>query len=247
MTVADLKPNNALKNHLLAALPDDEFKRIHSKLELVSFDLGEVIFESGDKLSYIHFPTTAITSLLYIMENGATAEIGVVGNDGILGIALFMGGDTTPNRAVVQSAGEAFKMRAKDLRAEFTLGGVFHNLLLRYTQALITQISQTAVCNRLHSVEQQLCRWLLLSHDRLNSDTLVMTHDLISNMLGVRREGITLAAKKLSARKLIKNVRGTMTILDRRGLEEAVCECYDVVNNEYNRLLGRGISRTTRI
>ena len=168
----------------------------------------------------------------------------MTGYEGVVGIALFMGGDTTPNRAVVQSAGEAFRMKAKDLMDEFTLGGVFHNLLLRYTQALITQISQTAVCNRLHSVEKQLARWLLLSHDRLNSDTLVMTHDLISNMLGVRREGVTLASQKLSAKKLIKNVRGTMTILDRRGLEEAVCECYDVVNNEYNRLLGRGISRT---
>lgn len=240
----DANQNTGRKNFLLASLPDVEFDRVQSHLQLSSLKLGQVLYESGDTLDYVYFPTTAIISLLYIMENGATAEIGVVGNDGILGIALFMGGDTTPNRAVVQSAGEAFKMRAKDLRAEFTLGGVFHNLLLRYTQALITQISQTAVCNRLHSVEQQLCRWLLLSHDRLNSDTLVMTHDLISNMLGVRREGITLAAKKLSARKLIKNVRGTMTILDRRGLEEAVCECYDVVNNEYNRLLGRGISRT---
>ncbi len=168
----------------------------------------------------------------------------MVGNDGVLGIALFMGGNTTPNRAVIQSAGEACKMKTKDLMAEFTLGGAFHNLLLRYTQALITQISQTAVCNRLHSVDQQFCRWLLLSHDRLNSDKLVMTHDLISNMLGVRREGVTMAARKLAARKLIKNVRGSITILDRRGLEEAVCECYDVVNDEYNRLLGRGISRT---
>ena len=240
----DASQNKARKNFLLTSLPDLEFERVQSHLQPVSLKLGQVLYESGDKMDYVYFPTTAIISLLYVMENGATAEIGVVGNDGILGIALFMGGDTTPNRAVVQSAGEAFKMKAKDLMAEFTLGGVFHNLLLRYTQALITQISQTAVCNRLHSVEKQLARWLLLSHDRLNSDTLVMTHDLISNMLGVRREGITLAAKKLSAKKLIKNVRGTMTILDRLGLEEAVCECYDVVNNEYNRLLGRGISRT---
>jgi CRP-like cAMP-binding protein len=202
--------------------------------------LGKVLYESGDKLDFVYFPTTAIVSLLYIMENGATAEIGVVGNDGILGIALFMGGDTTPNRAIIQSAGEGLKMSARDLKAEFTLGGSFHNLLLRYTQALITQISQTAVCNRLHSVEQQLCRWLLLSHDRLNSDKLVMTHDLISNMLGVRREGVTLAAQKLAARGLIKNVRGTITVLDRAGLEAAVCECYSVVNEEYNRLLGIG-------
>ena len=202
-----------------------------------------MLYESGDKLDNVYFPTTSIISLLYVMENGSTAEIGVVGNDGILGIALFMGGNTTPNRAVVQSAGVAFKMRAKDLHDEFTLGGVFHNLLLRYTQALITQISQTAVCNRLHSVDQQLCRWLLLSHDRLDSDKLIMTHDLISNMLGVRREGVTLASQKLSARKLIKNVRGTITILDRRGLEKAVCECYKVVSSEYDRLLGHHTSR----
>ena len=240
----DSNQNTAHKNFLLGSLPDVEFARVKSHLKRVSLELGQVLYESGDKLEYVYFPTTAIISLLYIMENGATAEIGVVGNDGVLGIALFMGGDTTPNRAVIQSAGDAYRMSAKNLKAEFTLGGMFHNLLLRYTQALITQISQTAVCNRLHSVEQQLCRWLLLSHDRLNSDELVMTHDLISNMLGVRREGITLAAKKLSVRKLITNVRGTMTIIDRRGLEEAVCECYDVVNNEYNRLLGRGISRT---
>jgi CRP-like cAMP-binding protein len=197
-----------------------------------------VLYESGDKLEYVYFPTTTIISLLYIMENGATAEIGVVGNDGILGIALFMGGDTTPNRAIIQSAGEALKMSARDLKAEFTLGGVFHNLLLRYTQALITQISQTAVCNRLHPIEQQLCRWLLLSHDRLDSDMLIMTHDLISNMLGVRREGVTLAAQKLAAQGLIKNDRGTITVLDRPGIEASVCECYKVVNDEYRRLLG---------
>jgi CRP-like cAMP-binding protein len=230
----------ARKNHLLASLPPDEFDRVLAHLSPVVLPLGKVLYESGDKLDFVYFPTTAIVSLLYIMENGATAEIGVVGNDGILGIALFMGGDTTPNRAIIQSAGEGFKMSASDLKAEFTLGGSFHNLLLRYTQALITQISQTAVCNRLHSVEQQLCRWLLLSHDRLNSDKLVMTHDLISNMLGVRREGVTLAAQKLAARGLIKNVRGTITVLDRAGLEAAVCECYSVVNEEYNRLLGLG-------
>ena len=240
----DVKQNTGRKNFLLASLPDVEFERVQTHLELTPLKLGRVLYESGDRLDYVYFPTTAIISLLYIMENGSTAEIGVVGNDGILGIALFMGGDTTPNRAVVQSAGEAFKMKASDLRDEFTLGGVFHNLLLRYTQALITQISQTAVCNRLHSVEQQLGRWLLLSHDRLSNDTLVMTHDLISNMLGVRREGVTMAARKLAARKLIKNVRGSITILDRQGLEQAACECYEVVNNEYNRLLGRGIART---
>ena len=235
---------DALKNYLLAALPAAELKRVQSNLSRVSLDLGEVLYESGDKLEYVHFPTTAITSLLYIMENGATAEIGVIGNDGVTGHALFLGGDSMNNRAVIQSAGEAFRMKADDLKIEFALGGAFQKMLLRYTQALMTQISQTAVCNRLHSLEQQLCRWLLLSHDRLDSDKLVMTHDLISNMLGVRREGVTLAAQKLATKNLIKNVRGTITVLDRQGLEEAVCECYEVVNNEYNRLLGRGISRS---
>lgn len=237
-------PNNALKNYLLAALPAEEFARVYSKLEFVTFKLGEVVFEAGDKLDCVYFPTTAITSLLYIMENGATAEIGVIGNDGVSGHALFLGGDSMSNRAVIQSAGDAYRMKAKDLKAEFALGGAFQKMLLRYTQALMTQISQTAVCNRLHSLEEQLCRWLLLSHDRLDSDKLVMTHDLISNMLGVRREGVTLAAQKLAKRNLIKNVRGTITVLDRQGLETAVCECYKVVNDEYNRLLGRGISRT---
>ncbi len=236
--------DQARKNFLLAALPEDEFERVLAKLEPVSFKLGEVLYESGDKLDCAYFPTTAITSLLYIMENGATAEIGVIGNDGVSGHALFLGGDSMPNRAVIQSAGEAFRMKAKDLKAEFARSGMFQKMLLRYTQALMTQISQTAVCNRLHSLEQQLCRWLLLSHDRLDSDKLVMTHDLISNMLGVRREGVTLAARKLATRKLIKNVRGTITVIDRQGLEDAVCECYQVVNVEYNRLLGRGISRT---
>lgn len=240
----DSSANPALKNHLLAALPAVEFDRINFHLEPVSLKLGQVLHESGDKMHYVYFPTTAIISLLCLMENGTTAEIGVVGNDGIVGIELFMGGETTTNRAIVQSAGEAFRMDSRALKTEFTLGGPFHNLLLRYTQALITQISQTAVCNRLHPVDKQLCRWLLLSHDRLDSDTLVMTHDLISNMLGVRREGVTLAAQKLARRGFIKNVRGTITVLDRQGLEKAVCECYEVVNTEYNRLLGRGMSRT---
>ncbi len=235
---------DVLKNHLLAALPIDEFARVKSKLEQVSFELGDVLFESGDKLDCVYFPTTAITSLLYIMENGATAEIGVIGNDGVSGYALFLGGDSMPNRAVIQSAGDAYKMKANDAKAEFALAGVFQKMMLRFTQALMTQISQTAVCNRLHSLEEQLCRWLLLSHDRLDSDKLVMTHDLISNMLGVRREGVTLAAQKLAKKDLIKNVRGTITVLDRQGLEDAVCECYEVVNAEYNRLLGRGMSRS---
>ena len=235
---------DALENHLLAALPADEFARVRTKLEPVSFELGKVLFETGDKLDCVYFPTTAIMSMLYVMENGATAEIGVIGNDGVSGYALFLGGDSMPNRAIIQSAGIAYKMKAKAAKAEFALGGAFQKMMLRYTQALMTQISQTAVCNRLHPIEQQLCRWLLLAHDRLDSDKLVMTHDLISNMLGVRREGVTLAARKLAAKKLIKNVRGTITVLDRQGLEEAVCECYEVVNSEYNRLLGRGMSRT---
>jgi CRP-like cAMP-binding protein len=241
---ATVNLNDAQKNYLLGALSEADFERVKSKMESVSFKLGEVLYESGEKMDYVYFPTTAIISLLYIMENGATAEIGVVGNDGILGVSLFMGGETTTSRAVIQSAGKAVRMKVKDMKAEFALGGRFQELLLRYTQALMTQISQTAVCNRLHSIEQQLCRWLLLSHDRLESDKLVMTHDLISNMLGVRREGITLAAQKLATRKLIINSRGTMTVIDRQGLESAVCECYKVVNEEYNRLLGRGISRT---
>ncbi len=234
----------ALKNHLFATLPVDDFARLLPMLELVSFRLGQVLHESGDKMEYVYFPTTAIISMLYVMQNGMTAEIGVVGNDGIIGVALFMGGDTTTSRAVIQSSGDAFRMKATDLQAEFARGGAFQKLLLRYTQALLTQISQTAVCNRLHPIEQQLCRWLLLSHDRLDSDKLVMTQDLISNMLGVRREGVTLAAKKLAEKGLIKNVRGAITVLDRQGLEAAVCECYQVVNVEYNRLLSRGIGRT---
>lgn len=214
------------------------------KLKPVTVPLGTVLYESGDKLEFAFFPTTAIVSLLYIMENGGTAEIGIVGNEGILGVALFLGGDTTTSRAIIQSGGEGLRMSPQDLRDEFARSGRFQGLLLRYTQAMITQISQTAVCNRLHAIEEQLCRWLLLSHDRLESDELVMTHDLISNMLGVRREGITLAARKLAARKLITNKRGTVTIIDREGLERAACECYEIVNTEYNRLLGRGISRT---
>lgn len=239
-----VKPEPIRKNYLLASLEGDEFERVLNIVEPVEFKLGDVLYESGDKLQYAYFPTTAIVSLLYLMENGNTAEIGIVGNDGILGVNLFLGGDSTTSRAIIQSAGKMCRMKAEDLIIEFSRGERFQNLLLRYTQALLTQISQTAVCNRLHAVEEQLCRWLLLSHDRLDSDKLVMTHDLISNMLGVRREGITLAAQKLATKKLIKNTRGTIEVLDRRGLEAAACECYQIVNSEYNRLLGRGISRT---
>lgn len=241
---AKIGHEEAKHNFLLAALHDDELGRITTKLEKVSLGLGDVLYESGEKMGHIYFPTTAIISMLYIMENGGTAEIGVVGNDGVIGVSLFLGGETTTSRAIVQSAGELLRMKASDLKNEFKKAGRFQELLLRYTQAILTQISQTAVCNRLHSIDQQLCRWLLLSHDRLQSNKLVMTHDLISNMLGVRREGITLAARKLAARKLIANRRGTVTVIDRKGLEAASCECYAIVNAEYNRLLGRGVSRT---
>src|SRR6187401_181030 len=227
-----------VENRLLAALPRDEYDRLQPQLQQVSFDLGEVVYEFGGHLDYVYFPTTAIVSLLYTMENGATAEMGLTGNDGVVGIALFMGGGTMPNRAVVQSAGGALRMKAKILKDEFALGGKFQRLLLRYTQALITQISQTAVCNRLHSVEQQLSRWLLLSHDRLNTDELVMTQELIADMLGVRREGVTVAAGRLQDAGAISYVRGRIQILDRQKLEEAVCECYRVVKNEFERLLG---------
>ena len=225
------------KNRLLAALPHAEYERVLPHLGHVSFKLGEVVYESGGQMEHIYFPTTAIVSLLYTMENGTSAEIGVVGNEGVVGIALFMGGDTTPNHAIVQSAGYALKMKAQALRDEFIRAGEFQLSLLRYTQALITQISQTAVCNRLHTIEQQLSRWLLLSHDRLQSDVLKMTQELIANMLGVRREGVTYAAGRLQAEGLIKYVRGRITILDRKGLEATVCECYRVVKDEYDRLL----------
>ena len=212
-------------------------------MEPASLALGEVIYESGEQLEYVYFPTTAIISLLYIMENGSTAEIGMTGNDGLVGIALFMGGSTTPNRAIVQSAGNAFRLPSKVLLSTFGLGGTFQNLLLRYTQYLMTQISQTAVCNRLHSVEQQLCRWLLINHDLLHSNKLVMTHELIANMLGVRREGVSIAAGHLQDKGLIKYSRGTITMLDRAALESAVCECYQVVKDEYDRILGTYVSK----
>jgi CRP-like cAMP-binding protein len=232
-------------NHLIAALPADEFIRLKPNLEPVSLALGEVIYESGEQLEYIYFPTTAIISLLYIMENGSTAEIGMAGNDGLVGIALYMGGSTTPSRAVVQSAGNAFRMPSRALKDEFSRGGVFQKILLRYTQSLMTQISQTAVCNRLHTVEQQLCRWLLINHDLLQTNKLIMTHDLIANMLGVRREGVSIAAGNLQKKGLIKYVRGTITMLNRDALELAACECYRVVKDEYDRLLGKYISRNS--
>jgi CRP-like cAMP-binding protein len=230
--------DNPSHNRLLAALPADDYERLHAELQPVSFSLGEIVYEFGAQLDYVFFPSTSIISLLYTMENGSSAEMGLTGNDGVVGIALFMGGGTMPNRAVVQSAGGAFKMKAKLLQDEFALGGAFQRLLLRYTQALITQISQTAVCNRLHSVEQQLCRWLLLSHDRLNTNELVMTQELIADMLGVRREGVTVAAGRLQDYGAISYVRGRIQILDREKLEAAACECYRVVKDEVDRLLG---------
>lgn len=221
------KPASPAENRLLAALPQDDLARLLPDMELVTLTLGQVIYESGGQMSHVYFPIDANISLLYLMENGTTAEIGVTGFEGVVGIALFMGGETTPNRAVVQSAGRAYRIRARVLQGEFARGGEFQHLLLRFTQALITQISQTAVCTRLHSIEQQLCRWLLLSYDRLHSDKL-----------GVRREGITIAARQLQDRGMLTYVRGTITLLDRVKLEAAVCECYLVVKNEYNRLLG---------
>jgi CRP-like cAMP-binding protein len=225
-------------NHLLAALPEENLAVWTPQLEEVDLDLGEVIYESKGILSHVYFPTTAIVSLLYVMENGASAESAIVGNEGLVGFALFMGGDTTPNRAVVQSAGKAYRLKAAVMKSQFNLFPPVMHLLLRYTQALITQMAQTAVCNRHHTLDQQLCRWLLLSLDRLPPDSaLAMTQELISNMLGVRREGVTEAATKLQKAGLIHYVRGRITVIDRAGLEKRVCECYRVVAEEYARLL----------
>ena len=224
-------------NHLLAALPPSEFERLAPHLELVPLKLGAVLYESGGQLKHVYFPTNSIVSLLYVMEDGASAEIAVVGNEGVLGISLFMGGETTPSRAVVQSEGVGYRLSAQHLKREFNRAGPMMHLLLRYTQALITQMSQTAVCNRHHSVDQQLCRWLLLSLDRLSSDELTMTQELIANMLGVRREGVTEAAGKLRDAGIIQYSRGHIKVLDRVKLEEHVCECYAVVKKEFERLL----------
>jgi CRP-like cAMP-binding protein len=221
---------------LLAALPAAEWQRWLPQLEYVQMPLGEVLYESGGTLSHVYFPTTAIVSLLYVMESGASAEIAVVGNEGIVGISLFMGGNSTPSRAVVQSAGEGYRLNSAAIKREFNQAPVVH-LLLRYTQALITQMSQTAVCNRHHSLDQQLCRWLLLSLDRLQGNELAMTQELIANMLGVRREGVTEGALRLQKAGLIRYGRGHITVLDRPGLESRCCECYAVVKKEYDRLL----------
>ena len=225
------------QNHLLDALSDVERERILPHLQLVPMPLGKVLYESGDTLRHVYFPIDCIVSLLYVMEDGASAEISVVGNEGIVGIALFMGGETTPNRAVVQSAGHAYRLIGQRLKDEFHCSSEMQHLLLRYTQALLTQMAQTAVCNRHHTVDQQLCRWLLLSLDRLSDSNLIMTQELIANMLGVRREGVTEAAGKLQKAGAIKYSRGHITVLDRPQLESLCCECYAVVKKEEDRLL----------
>jgi CRP-like cAMP-binding protein len=235
--------HNPNHNHLLAALPATEFEHLFPHLELVHLPLGEVICESGGKLQHVYFPTTSIVSLHCVMENGAVAGIAEVGNEGMLGIALFMGGNTMPSRAFVMTEGYAYRLRAQFLLEEFDFAGAMQHLLLRYSQALITQTSQTAACNRHHSVEQQLCRWLLLILDRQSSNELILTQELVANTLGVRREGITEAAGKLQQAGYIRYRRGHITVLDRTGLEDHACECYDVVKREFDRLLGRNVER----
>ena len=230
-------PPNPRRNRLLAVLPTPVFDRLAPHLELVSLSLGEALCESGERLSHVYFPTDAIVSLLNVIENGASAEIAVIGNEGILGIALFLGSDSMPNRAVVQSAGHAYRLKGQVFKQELNLSGAFQRLLLRYTSALLTQMAQTAVCNRHHTVDQQLCRWLLLCLDRLPSNELTMTQELIANMLGVRREGVTAAAGNLQSAGLIHYSRGHIQLLDRPGLEARVCECYEVVRKEFSRLL----------
>jgi CRP-like cAMP-binding protein len=225
------------ENHLLSVLPEAERVRLAPHLVPVDMTLGQVVYESGDRQRFVYFPATSIVSLLYVMEDGASAEIAIVGNEGLIGIALFMGGETTPSRAIVQGAGAAFRLDAQILKEEFIRGGPVQRLLLRYTQALITQMAQTAVCNRHHSIDQQLCRWLLLSVDRLPSNELKMTQELIANMLGVRRSGVTEAALKLQDAGLIRYGHGHIQVLDRPGLEKRVCECYRVVKREFDRLL----------
>ena len=230
-------PKVPKENLLLAALPEADYQALVPFLERVSMPLGQAVYESGAAQGYVYFPTSSIVSLLYVLADGDSAELAVTGNDGLVGIALFMGGETTPSRAVVQSAGEGYRLKASVLKKEFERGGTLQHLLLRFTQALITQMTQTAVCNRHHSVDQQLCRWLLLSLDRLPGNELAMTQELIANMLGVRREGVTEAAGKLQAEGLIHYRRGHITVLDRPHLEARVCECYSVVKREYDRLL----------
>jgi len=236
-------PHTPEQNHLLAALSSAERERLYPHLRLVSMPLGKALYEPGDVLRYVYFPVDAIVSLLYVLENGASAEIAVVGNEGLIGIALFMGGETTPSRAIVQSAGHAYRLPGTLIKDEFHRNGGLQLLLLRYTQSLITQMAQTAVCNRHHSVDQQLCRWLLLSLDRLASNELVMTQELIANMLGVRREGVTEAAGKLQKLGVIRYSRGRITVLDRPALEQLCCECYSVVKRESDRIEGLPAAR----
>jgi CRP-like cAMP-binding protein len=235
-------PHTPKQNHLLAALPAADYARLLPDLELTPMPLGWAVYESGGHLGYVYFPTTSIVSLLYVMESGASAEIAISGNEGLVGISLFMGGESTPSRAVVQSAGHGYRLKASVLKKEFALGGTLQYLALRYTQALITQMAQTAVCNRHHSLDQQLCRWLLLSLDRMETNDLVMTQELIANMLGVRREGVTEAAGHLQEAGLIQYSRGHIKVLDRAKLEKRVCECYAVVKKEFNRLLPYKVS-----
>src|SRR5450756_614836 len=230
-------PHSPSQNHLLAALPAAEFERLAPHLELVPMLLGETLYEPGGQLQHVYFPTTAIVSLLYVMESGSSAEIAGVGNEGILGISLFMGGDTTPSSAVVQTAGHGYRLQGRLLKEEFNRAGLMQRLLLRYTQALVTQMAQTAACNRHHSVEQQLCRWLLLTLDRLTSNELIMTQELVANALGVRRESITEVAGKLQRAGIIRYRRGHIAVLERSGLEAGACECYAVVKKELGRLL----------
>lgn len=231
------EPEDPRKNQLLSCLPDEEWERWKPQLELVDLPLGKVLYESGEQLAFVYFPTSGIVSLLYVLESGSSVEIAVVGSEGVVGISIFMGGGSTPSRAVVQSAGMAYRLRADTIKDEFNHSGPVMHLMLRYTQALITQMTQTAVCNRHHTLDQQLCRWLLLSLDRLPGNELLMTQELISNMLGVRREGVTEAALKLQAAGIIHYVRGHITVLDRAKLELRTCECYGVVKLEYDRLL----------
>jgi len=239
------KHPDAKENLLLAALPEDEWQRWKPQLELVEMPLGEVLYEPGSLMSHVYFPTTSIVSLLHVMENGASAEIAVVGYEGIVGVSLFLGGDTTSSRGVVQSAGVGFRLSVQFIKGEFSHSPVLR-LMLRYTQALMTQMSQTAVCNRHHSLDQQLCRWLLLSLDRLRGSELLMTQELIANMLGVRREGVTASALKLQKSGLIQYARGHITVLDRDGLERRTCECYGVVKKEYDRLLSDSAGRAIK-
>lgn len=232
------------QNDILASLPLHDYQRLLPDLEFVPMPLGWALYEDSQKLAHAYFPTTSIVSLLYVMENGSSAEIAVTGYEGLIGIALFMGGNTTTSRAVVQSAGYGYRLKASVLKREFQLGGALQALALSFTQALITQMAQTAVCNRHHSVDQQLCRWLLLSLDRLPSNHLKMTQELIANMLGVRREGVTEAAGKLQVEGIIKYSRGLITVLDRPRLEKRVCECYAVVKKEFDRLLPQSAKHT---